>query len=227
MIHGLTLTPTFGWRNDDYNLNPTREVGLNRDHAKTMGIEAGYLVGANTRLLFSYMNEPRSQLITSAGDNVPPFPANAYYSANVRDMVNTYIVALDQTLIPNKLDVRMSYTLSNSSNSQPLFFANGTGPSMATGGQYPDVKTNFQRVEAQAKYRFDDDLVRRLGFQGEVFAKLRYAYERNSVQNWETDTLQSYIYSPTITSLGYMTWLAQNNPNYNVHLIAASMVMKW
>ncbi len=142
-------------------------------------------------------------------------------------MVNTYVVAVDQTLIPNKLDIRLSYTYSQGDNNQPLFFANGTGPSLATGGQYPPVKTNFQRVEAQAKYRFDDDLVHRLGFQGEVFAKLRYAYERNSVQNWQTDTMQTYMYNPAFTGVGYMTWLAQDNPNYNVHLIAASLVMKW
>jgi MtrB/PioB family decaheme-associated outer membrane protein len=227
VIRGLTLTPTIGWRNDDYNLDPTREVGLNRDHSRTIGIEAGWLVNSNTRLLASYMNEPRSQLITSAGDSVPPFPASAYYSANVKDKVNTYIVALDQTLIPNKLDFRMSYTLSASTNSQPLIFADGTIPAAATGGQYPDVKTNFQRVEAQAKYRFDDDLVRGLGFKGEVFAKLRYAYERNSVQNWQNDALQSYLYSSTFTGAGYMTWLAQNNPNYNVQLIAASLAVKW
>ncbi|MFL6814199.1 MAG: MtrB/PioB family outer membrane beta-barrel protein, partial [Bradyrhizobium sp.] len=87
--------------------------------------------------------------------------------------------------------------------------------------------STFQRVEAQAKYRFEDDLVQRLGFKGEVFAKLRYAYERNGVQNWQTDTMQAYMYSPQLTTVGYMTWLAQDNPNYNVHLLAASLVMKW
>lgn len=51
------------------------------------------------------------------------------------------------------------------------------------------------------KYRFDDELVQRLGFNGEVFAKLRYAYERNSVQKWETDTMQTYMYSPALTGL--------------------------
>ena len=227
VFRGFTLTPVFGFRDDEYLLDPTREVGLTRDRSRTMGIEAGWLVDPNTRVLVSYMNEPRSQVITSAGQNVPPFPANAYYSADVRDRVNTYVVALDQTLIPNKLDVRASYTLSHADNTQPLIFANGTGPSAATGGQYPNVKSNFQRVEAAAKYRFDDELVQRLGFKGEVFAKLRYAYERNSVQNWETDTMQTYMYSPALTGVGYMTWLAQDNPNYNVHLIAASLVMKW
>jgi hypothetical protein len=223
----LTITPTFGFRDDIYLLDPTKEVGLNRDRSRFMGVEAGWLVDPSTRVLLSYMNEPRSQVITSAGQGVPPFAPTAYYKADVSDRVNTYIVALDQTLIPNKLDIRASYTLAHADNTQPLFFANGTGPSAASGGQYPAVKSNFQRVEAQAKYRFEDDLVQRLGFKGEVFAKLRYTYERNSVQNWQTDTMQAYMYSPQLTAVGYMTWLAQDNPNYNVHLLAASLVMKW
>lgn len=227
VFRGVTLTPVFGFQNDEYHLNPTTEVGLNNYRSRTMGIEAAWFIDHNTRFLFSYMNEPRSQVITSAGQNVPPFPATAYYTASVNDIVNTFVAGWDQTLIPNKLDMRLSYTYSQGDNNQPLFFANGTGPSLATGGQYPPVKTNFQRAEAQAKYRFDDDLVHRLGFQGEVFAKLRYAYERNSVQNWQIDSITPYIYNPAFTTAGYMTWLAWDNPNYNVHLIAASLVMKW
>jgi len=227
VLRGLTVTPTFSYRDDNYLIMPWTQEGLNRDKSTTMGIEAAYLMDANTRFLFSYMNEPRSQVITSAGTSAAPFPANTYYQAAVNDMVNTFVVAVDQTLIPNKLDMKLSYTYSQGDNSQPLYFANGTTPTAATGGQYPPVTSNFQRVEAQGRYRFDDDLVRRLGFQGDVFAKLRYAYERNSVQNWQTDTMQTYMYSPAFTTVGYMTWLAQNNPNYNVHLLAASLVMKW
>ena len=47
------------------------------------------------------------------------------------------------------------------------------------------------------------------------------------MQNWQIDSITPYIYNPALTAVGYMTWLAQDNPNYNVHLIAASLVMKW
>ena len=67
VFRGFTLTPVFGFRDDEYLLDPTREVGLTRDRSRTMGIEAGWLVDPNTRVLVSYMNEPRSQVITSAG----------------------------------------------------------------------------------------------------------------------------------------------------------------
>ena len=80
-------------------------------------------------------------------------------------------------------------------------------------------------------YKFDKELVQRSGFKGEVIANLRYAYERNRVTNWQYDIMQTYMYANsgalTNTSLGYMTWLAGNNPNYDVQLIAASLILKW
>ena len=68
---------------------------------------------------------------------------------------------MTHAVIPNKLDVSLAYSYVAANNSQPLVFANGTGPSAATGGQFPDVSSTYQRLEAMAKYTFDDDFVRR------------------------------------------------------------------
>jgi MtrB/PioB family decaheme-associated outer membrane protein len=226
----FVVTPTVGWRNDDFNLNRATEVGLLHNNSWNAGVEAAYLVSPDTRLLFSYMRERRSQLIASCGNNVLPsascdaIGAQNYYTADVRDNVNTFIVAADHALIPNKLDLKLGYTFSRAVNSQPLVFANGTGP--AAGGQFPDVKTTFQRLEALLKYKFDEDRVRQLGWKGKVTAKLRYAWERNSVTSWNNDLMDTYMYSVT-NSTGYMTWMAFNNPNYNVHIIAASLAVTW
>jgi hypothetical protein len=152
--------------------------------------------------------------VKSAGNTFPFTPATLY-EANVTDRVNTFIASVDHALIPDQLNVELRYTVSNAVDSQPLFFANGAIPAS---GQYPDVKTTFQRLEAIAKYKFDDELVRRLGWNGEISAKLRYAWERNSVQNWQLDQMQTYMYSsaqrvavvtasarslPTLTQLPY------------------------
>ena len=82
------------------------------------------------------------------------------------------------------------------------------------------------RLEAVAKYTFDKSSVRMLGPTGEAFAKLRYVWERNSVNNFDQDIMQAYM-SPLIASTGYMTWMAFDNPNYNAHLMAASLGVKW
>jgi hypothetical protein len=155
------------------------------------------------------------------------------YVAQVNDKTHTFVIGLDQVVIPNKLDFKASSTYTHSTDSQPANFLNaagqltGLGPSAATGGQFPDVKTDFQRVEAQAKYKFDDALVQQNGFKGQAFIKLKYAWERNAVTNWQIDSMQDYMYSPTLTTVGYMTWMAYDNPNYNVQMVSASFVLKW
>ena len=107
-----------------------------------------------------------------------------------------------------------------------MFFANGTVPSAATGGQFPDVHSAYQRLEATAKYTFDEIWVCKMGWSGKVSARLRYLYERNGVQNWQNDFMQTYMFS-TIPNSGYMTWMPWNNPNYNVHLLGGSLAFTW
>ena len=84
----------------------------------------------------------------------------------------------------------------------------------------------YQRLEAIASYTFDEDFVRRMGWNGKVIGRLRYAWEKNSVENWQTDVMQTYMYSVTNVA-GYMTWMAWDNPNYNVHRIGASLSFAW
>lgn len=226
VIPNFTVTPTLGWRNDDYRLNDSLEVGLKSDRSWNAGLELAIAATPDTRFLFSYMKERHSQIVSSDGNGIPPFSDN-YYTANVEDSVDTFVAAVDHAFIPNKLDLRLGYTVSLGVNNQPLIFAQDTGQLLSTGGQFPDVKTTFQRFEALAKYRFDDDQVRLLGWKGEVTAKLRYAWERTSVKNWQIDDMRAYMYSPALLNVGYMTQLAQDNPNYNVQLIAASLAWKW
>ena len=122
----------------------------------------------------------------------------------------------------------MTYTYVTSNNSQPLVFANGTGPSAGTGGQFPDVHGSYQRLEAMAKYTFDEFWVRSMGWNGKVHARLRYVWERNSVQNWQNDPMQTYMFSAIPNGIaGYMIWMAWDNPNYNVHLLGGSIAFSW
>jgi MtrB/PioB family decaheme-associated outer membrane protein len=219
----LRITPTGGWQDVDYNLNQATELGVLNKRSWNAGVEAAYAVSPATRFLFSYMREHRSQLVASVADQALPFSADNYYTANVEDNVNTFIVRADHTLIPNKLDLSLGYTYSSAVNSQPINFADGHTPD---GGQFPDVKNTFQRLDAILRYKFDENQVRQLGWKGNVTAKLRYAWERNSVANWQNDLMQNYM-QPTDASAGYMVWLAGNNPNYDVQLIAASLAFTW
>jgi hypothetical protein len=250
VLNNLTVTPTFNVKNDTYIFAQNQE-GLTSDRSYAAGIEAAYVATPDATFLFSYMNERRSQNVTSAGNTlVCPYSSSAaacatsytaaqLFSANVQDRVNTFIFGVNYAVIPQKFDVHLGYTLSMGNNSQPLFFANGNGPqsggfpafigTTANPGQLPDVNTTFQRVDATAKYIVDQDFVTSLGLKGEVALKLRYAWERNSVTNWNNDTMQPYMYTAgmNMAQAGYVQWMAGNNPNYNVHLLGGSVTFAW
>ena len=99
------------------------------------------------------------------------------------------------------------------------FNANGT-PSQ--GGQFPANHTWFQRLDATATYKFDKEQVAAMGWKGDVKAKLHYAWERNSEDNWGNDPLTPYnLLSNSTLVLGWY------NPNYNVHMLSASIVASW
>ena len=80
--------------------------------------------------------------------------------------------------------------------------------------------TWYQRLDATATYRFDPTLVAQLGWTGDVKAKLRYSWERNSVNWWATD-----VYG--VGSSTQVLFNGYDNPNYNVHLLAASLQFTW
>jgi MtrB/PioB family decaheme-associated outer membrane protein len=226
IIRGLTVTPTVAYQDDAYQVSST-EVGLTRSESWKAGIELAYVLNPATTFLLSYMNEYGSKNLRSTGaTSTGALPATNTYSANIKDTVNTFIGAVNFAAIPDKLDLSLSYTVALANDSQPVYFDSGTLPSS---GQYPDVKTTWTRLEAMAKYRFDKETTQQLGWKGDVIAKVRYAWEHNSVANWQNDSMQTYMYTAGApgNSYGYWDWMAYNNPNYNVHMISASLIFKW
>jgi Putative outer membrane beta-barrel porin, MtrB/PioB len=245
VLSNLTVTPTFNMKNDTFIFGQNQE-GLTSDRSYAAGVEMAYVATPDATFLFSYMNENRNQNILSASaTQLAPFAAATSYTAaqlsstSVSDNVNTFVIAMNYAVIPQKFDVHLGYTLSIANNFQPLFFANGTGPQsggypsfvngVANPGQFPNVSTTFQRVDATAKYIVDKDFVTSLGLKGEVAFKFRYAWERNSVTNWNNDTMQPYMYTALMNQpqAAYVQWTAGNNPNYNVHLLGGAVSFAW
>jgi MtrB/PioB family decaheme-associated outer membrane protein len=234
VLRGLTVTPTFGYQEDNYSISPT-EAGLSRSQSVKAGVEVAYAFNPYTTVLLAYMNEQYRQQIkfTTASGTAPLTAANTWH-ADVFDRVNTFMAAANWGAIPDKLDFRLSYAVTLSNNDQPIKADNGAQPAQGsgattpagTGGNFPDVRGQWSRLEALAKYTFDKDSVRMFGIHGQAYAKLRYVWERNSVNNYDQDIMTSYM-DPLINNTGFMTWMAYNNPNYDVHLIGASLGVKW
>lgn len=226
-LHGLTVTPSFQYQDENYGLDPNTEDGLRDSRSWTAGIDATYVVNAGFSVTLGYLREYDTQLVyncncDSHGDpSTTPTPAN-FMETNDRSTVDTLTATARYAAIPNKLDLSLRYALSRGVDHQELVQASGAAP---TGGQFPDVTTWFQRLDATAVYTFDKETVARMGWQGKVKAKLHYAWERNSVSDWTNDTLGPY--NPTFESGTNAIFMADGNPNYSVHMLMATLALSW
>ena len=234
VARGLTITPTFKYQDDYYGLTPGTQMGLTDSRSWNAGIDATYAINPDMFLMVGYVREYYTQLLLGQScdlNNVTAFgitnncvshstSTNISVQTNDRTVVDTFTAATRYAAIPDKLDLGLRYTASRATDHQMLNLGSGANPS---GGQFPDVTTWFQRLDATAVYTFDKAAVAQAGLTGVVKAKLRYTWERNSVANWQNDPLAPF--SPTVSTAGI--WLAQDNPNYNVHLLSASLAYTW
>lgn len=221
VLHGVTVTPNFKYQDDYYGLNAANQLGLTDSRSWNGGLDVTYVINPRASIMVGYLREFYTQLVynmNSTSSTAVPGGAN-FIQTNDRIVVDTFTGLMKFAAIPDKLDTELRYTASHGVDRQNLLLITGATPA---GGQYPDVTTWFQRLDATATYKFDKETVTQFGWKGEVKAKLRYAWERNSVSNWSNDPL-----SPSYTPVPNAIWLAGDNPNYNVHLVMASLAWKW
>ena len=185
-----------------------------------------------TQLMVSYTYDQARKRIVGGGGTTGL--ATSTWDSNIDDNTNTITVALKQVLIEDKLDLKLSYvySLSDGSWTTVPFFYNGyvpnPDPNLAPNPNYPDTKITFQRLDAILTYKMDPGFVRQMGWTGDALIRGRYAWERNSVNDWQINDMQPYMFLPPFTnSTQNMVWLAGNNPNYNVHLLGAALVLRW
>ena len=84
---GLTVTPTFGYQDDDYSISAT-EAGLTRLQSVKAGVELAYAIGPGTNILLAYMNEYyRQNLKFVNAANIQPMNSGNTWHSDVRDNV--------------------------------------------------------------------------------------------------------------------------------------------
>jgi MtrB/PioB family decaheme-associated outer membrane protein len=236
VIPTVTVSPFAGFRFNDYKTNvDAREVGILKDDSWNAGVELVWAPNRRTQFMFSYTYDDYQRHIVGGGGTTGL--ATNTWDSNVNDNVNTFTAALKQVLIEDKLDLKLSYVYSQANGTWTTvpFFYNGfvpnANPRLSPNPFYPDTRTNFQRFDALATYKLDPGWVRQMGWKGEALIKVRYAWERNSVNDWQIDSMQPYMFiTPFSSGVGgtqTMLWLAGDNPNYNVHLLAAALALKW
>jgi|NGEPerStandDraft_6_1074524.scaffolds.fasta_scaffold10348_2 MtrB/PioB family decaheme-associated outer membrane protein len=219
----VTLTPTFKYKDENYSVNPQNQQGLEDSRSWSAGLDATYVINPDTSIMVGYMREYYTQLMFACNTNdvahtisCPP-NANGQTLTNDKTVVDTFTALLRYAVIPAKFDTELRYTLSRGVDTLNFFIT----PAPA-GGQFPDYTTWWQRLDATAIYTFDKAAVAQAGLTGVVKAKLHYAWERNSVSNWANDPV-----APFNTWAGSALFMSYDNPNYNVHMLMASLAYAW
>ena len=143
------------------------------------------------------------------------------------------MVGANTVLVPERLSLKTTYTYVQTFTgvaARPGVI--GTGGTLAL--PLSDSTGSFNRVDAIAKYQFNPDWVHSLGWKGEAYATLRYMWESSSVVDPSMVSTQ-YLYMMNCPATSSCTgsqgqrsvFLGWDNPNYNVHLVAASVGFKW
>jgi len=235
---GVTITPSFKYKDDYYGLNPATQDGLSDQKMLSGGVDVAWVVTPTLSIVASYYYEYYHQLLYSASGiphtggyaGPPPPPASAFLpQINTTDteLVNTVTAAIKWAAVPNTFDIDARYTASFGVDEQVCSLCTGTsvtGAAIPAGTPFPNNNTYFQRVDVTGTYRFDPTWVHQMGFQGDILARLRYTWESNNVSNWQNDPLAPFT---NITGMTNAIWMAYDNPNYNVQMLSASLIARW
>ncbi|MGA2492086.1 MAG: MtrB/PioB family outer membrane beta-barrel protein [Roseiarcus sp.] len=253
-ISGLTITPTAGYRWDDYPTDnnllansgsaiygstqaaPT-QLGLRTDHHWNVGLEADWTINSNVSFVASYTFEQirQSMIGTSSTNNTA---STGYYQSDMGENVNTWTVGANFQLIPDRLALKLSgtYELARDNWNTGPYSCPAAAPTANCGivspgnPAYPPENTTFSHLDATLTYKFDPTVVMQLGKGGEAYLQLHYLWERENVTNWQANGTSTYMYSTlnsSTTAFKDMIFLAGDNPNYNAQAISASLVVKW
>ena len=245
-FRGVTISPTYKYQNDFYGLDPASQEGLTNSRSNSWGVDVATVVNPDLSFLVSYYWENYSQSVYNytnvfTGNNLapealpgtctPPYTstnpaANCLITTSDKTHVNTVTAVVNYAAIPNKLNFDGRYAVSWGVDEQKLLTSAPTGCGSGITsciGQFPNDTTLFQRLDLTATYTFDPIWINQWGMKATALkAKLRYTWERNGVNNWQNNPL-----APFFPVLPASIWMAYDNPNYNVQMVAASLMAAW
>ena len=225
-LEGLTFTPSFSYRWDRY-LDPSftmgNMLGLQNEVTWSAGMDASWTPSKWLSLESGYMYESnfqkmqsRNRYITAPG--IGDTPA-ANWISDMTDTVQTVHLSAKATLIPDKLDLKLSgnysYALGTVETRNPnLAGANNISPAVngnTLAQRFPAYTDSLLRLEAALVYKLTKNLT----------AKLYYIYETYNQRDWQTDTLNPFL--PGVASI----YLGSNPSNYSAQIVGATLRYKF
>jgi MtrB/PioB family decaheme-associated outer membrane protein len=214
----ISLTPTFGWRYDDYK---DSTLGLQKAETYSAGFDVGWTPVDRLALTAGYVYERIDQRMQSRNREVVEGVALDvadfdWVSKNV-DTINTFHIGARAILIPGKLDavvdVAYSHATGEVDDSNPTRPTSGTSAqnANATVRPWPDLKDSLLRVDASLRYYFAKSWRFTLG----------YIFEQYDQTDFRTDGLNPFV--PGSTSI----WLGNDPNDYTAHILVMSVAYRF
>jgi hypothetical protein len=213
-VEGLSVSPTFSYRFDDYY---DSRLGLQEADSLSAGFDVGWTplkwLWLGLGYVYDKINyDQRSRSREVAGTETLDFVDFDWISDNV-DTFHTVYAGLRAALIPGVLDwlVDLSYSYGNSQiktrNPIPPTSGNATQDANATAKPFPDLENKLFRVGTAFRYRFAKSWYTRLGYFFEMFDE----------QNFRTDSLNPF--NPGVTSI----YLGNDLKDYTAHILTMTL----
>ena len=218
-IETLNFTATYSLIRDDFGNSP---LGLQDSRGWSLGGDLAYSPFSWLSFFVNYMREEFNydQLSRSrpvVGNAVSDFSDFNWRSIN-RDKVDTYGVGADVSLIPKRLNFRLTYSFSDAdtiiNSFNPVTPTSGTAAQRvtATAVRYPLSNTNLHTLIAALRY----NLARNWSLKGE------YRFERFRETDWATDAIgQSGLTNLPPTTDVFLG--ARFLQNYDAHIAAFTL----
>lgn len=232
VARGLTVTPWTKFQDASYGVDPFTEQGLQHTRDWNFGVDGLWVVTPDLSFMASYSRMYGNENMYGSTNGGPYLPTVVSCTATTggpyapqcqdvtfeRNVVNTFMAAVNWAVIPDRLNTELRYTASHGTDD--LNFDESPGLAFP----FPENKVWFQRLDATLVYKFDRQQVTALGWKGDLKAKLNYSWELNSETNWANDPLALSTASSALASGLWMGWY---NPNYSAQIVSASLIAGW
>jgi MtrB/PioB family decaheme-associated outer membrane protein len=217
LLDTLTLTPTVGFKKDNYK---NSFLGLQDDDSWSAGIDLSWSPMERVSFFGSYMHEEFFARQRSRYREPPAQLENPTYDwvAKNDDFVDTFGVGLDATLIPKKLDFRLTWNYSRARAKMrafnPVTPTGGTAAqnASATAVDFPKIKDSLHQLETSLRYWVNKHW----------FARLRYTFEKFNITDFRTDNIQPFMGTVEAGS-GTSIYLGAQIRDYTAHIVAFTL----
>jgi MtrB/PioB family decaheme-associated outer membrane protein len=211
----LSITPTAGWRHDNFFNSP---FGLQWETSWSAGIDVSWSPVERLSFAAGYVHELIDRDLKSRSNAQA---LNNDFVSNMTDTVDTFHVSGTVELIPKVLTWTTGANYSASYGSVKTRNTTGTLPpglvltDANAAGRWPDFDDQLLRLDTKLSYQFAKAWT----------ASLSYAFEQWRHHDWRTDTWLPF--NPIQQGINGDVYLGTDPKNYDAHILSVALRYKF